>query len=333
MQRNIVLFVDDEANILNSIRRAVIDEEYKAMFAGSAAKALPILEQEPVSVIVTDMRMPEMDGLTFLKIVKEKYPAVVRMVLSGYTVLPQILATVNQADVFKFITKPWNMEDDLLRSVRQAVDYYNMQQERATFRDMLENRNAAYQKVLHKMEDTVSSYKQSTELLQELTLWKKQFQPATTEQASLLQDVFYQFIEALPVSKADLNADKLLKMFEKWSNSHDITATPIFAGPDPAACKLPVYPKIMLLFIEFFAAKMQAMAKEIILTFEINPEQNRLVIAFQIHLPDTKAAVLANFAGCFEFLSKLCAAYESRCRHQETDYGLLVMYDMEVLKS
>lgn len=116
-----VLFVDDEANVLSAIRRAVQDEEYEALFAKSGKEALALLETENIAVLVTDMRMPEMDGLQLLKLAKEQFPATVRMVLSGYTQLSQVLATVNHAMclallpnhgmmIFRALfTGPWNI--------------------------------------------------------------------------------------------------------------------------------------------------------------------------------------------------------------------------------
>lgn len=76
-ERNSVLFVDDEMNILSAIRRAVVDEPFQAFFANSGKEALKIMEEREIAVLVTDMRMPEMDGLQLLKIVKEEYPATI----------------------------------------------------------------------------------------------------------------------------------------------------------------------------------------------------------------------------------------------------------------
>jgi len=102
----IVLFVDDEPSILRSIERIVIREPYRKLFCGSATEALAVLEQEPVAVIVSDMRMPVMDGLTFLRHVREKFPGRVRLVLSGYAQVAQVLAAVNTGEVFRFLMKP-----------------------------------------------------------------------------------------------------------------------------------------------------------------------------------------------------------------------------------
>lgn len=71
MSKRTVLFVDDEVNVLNSLKRGLIGEEYDCEFVSSAKEALKILEKQDISVIVTDMRMPEMDGLTLLKIMND----------------------------------------------------------------------------------------------------------------------------------------------------------------------------------------------------------------------------------------------------------------------
>lgn len=171
MSQEKVLFVDDEVNVISAIRRTVMEESYMAFFAGSGAEALGIMEKHEISVIVTDMRMPVMDGLTLLKIVKEKYPKTVRVVLSGYTQLSQMLATINQGEIFKFITKPWTTEQDLLPVVRQAVEYYNLQVERDTLRENLAKRNLAYQNIFRAMEQKQVQEKEELHNLHKISGW------------------------------------------------------------------------------------------------------------------------------------------------------------------
>jgi len=155
-----VLFVDDESNVLSAIKRVVIDEDYTSFFAGSGDEALKIMEKHEMSVIVTDMRMPVMDGLTLLKIVKEKYPRTVRIVLSGYTQLSQMLVTINQGEIFKFITKPWTTDEGLRPVIKQGIDYYNLQVERDTLSDNLAKRNLAYQNIFRKIEQKTEQEKE-----------------------------------------------------------------------------------------------------------------------------------------------------------------------------
>jgi DNA-binding NtrC family response regulator len=130
MEKRTVLFVDDEEKILRSLKRGLLDEPYKTLFANSGKEALEILRKNEVHVIVTDMRMPEMSGLELLRIVKEKYPHIVRMVLSGYTQITTLLTAINQGEIYKFITKPWKLEEGFKPAVREAIEYYNLHNER-----------------------------------------------------------------------------------------------------------------------------------------------------------------------------------------------------------
>lgn len=178
MVKNTVLFVDDEQNILASIRRATEDEDFIAVFASSGEEALEIFEKRHISVIVTDMRMPEMNGLTLLKTIREKYPNTVRIVLSGYTQLSQVLATVNQGDIFQFIPKPWNMEEELLATVRRGIEHYNLAAERDRLQAGLAQKNQAYQSIFRAMEQKMANEKKDLASLRRInhwtcTFWKK----------------------------------------------------------------------------------------------------------------------------------------------------------------
>ena len=82
-----VLFVDDEANVILALKRMLrpLRNEWKMEFVTSGAEALGVLEKEKYDVVVTDMRMPEMDGAQLLETVREKYPGIVRIILSGFS--------------------------------------------------------------------------------------------------------------------------------------------------------------------------------------------------------------------------------------------------------
>ncbi len=130
MEKKTVLFVDDEEKILNSLKRGLLDEPYNSLFANSGEEALEILKENDVHVLVTDMRMPEMSGLELLKIVKEDYPHIVRVVLSGYTQITTLLTAINQGEIYKYITKPWKLEGEFKPAIREAIDYYTFQCQR-----------------------------------------------------------------------------------------------------------------------------------------------------------------------------------------------------------
>lgn len=199
MSGNTVLFVDDEINVLNSLRRGLMNQDYKCVFVQSGNEALKVLEKEEISVLVTDMRMPGMDGLSLLKIVKEKYPQTVRIVLSGYTQLQQILVTLNQADIFRYVTKPWKLEEEFIYVIRQSIDYYNLHRESNELKKALESRNVSYQNILKDMDEKISEGKKDIENLK--SLWEQTFQN--------VQDVILKTIENSPSSE---RTEKILKL-------------------------------------------------------------------------------------------------------------------------
>ncbi len=132
VEKRIVLFVDDDEIILRSIKIGFLDEIFNQLFAKSGQEALEILQKEQVHVIVTDILMPGMDGIELLKIVRERYPHIVRIVLSGYMDTSALHAEFNEGEIFKIVPKPWNLEKCLKEVVLKAIDHYNLQSEHNT---------------------------------------------------------------------------------------------------------------------------------------------------------------------------------------------------------
>jgi DNA-binding NtrC family response regulator len=130
MEKRTVLFVDDEERVLSCLKGGLLGEPYETLFASSGKEALEILEKNEVHVIVTDMRMPEMGGLELLRIVKKEYPHIIRMILSGFADIQTLLGSINQGEIFRFVTKPWDFDKEFKPAVRQAIDYYDLHSER-----------------------------------------------------------------------------------------------------------------------------------------------------------------------------------------------------------
>jgi DNA-binding NtrC family response regulator len=123
MRKANVLFVDDEELVLRSIERIVMREPYSGSYVSSADEALKLLKSASVDVVVSDMKMPVMDGLTFLKRVKVEHPDIVRIVLSGFSQVSQVLAAVNNGEVFRFLTKPLDEPDEFRHVIRAAIEH------------------------------------------------------------------------------------------------------------------------------------------------------------------------------------------------------------------
>jgi YesN/AraC family two-component response regulator len=135
-----VMFVDDEPQVLNAIRRVVRNEPYDPRFAAGGIQALEILKQTQVQVIVSDLNMPEMDGLALLKSVQQDYPETIRIVLSGVTDIDPILEAIHVGKVYRYITKPYN-ERELMLTVRQAVDTWLVQKQKRDLQTQLAEQN------------------------------------------------------------------------------------------------------------------------------------------------------------------------------------------------
>ena len=125
--RPIVLVIDDEVRSLEALRR-VLEEEFVILTASDVASAVAQMEHELVQAILCDQRMPDMTGVEFLTAVRERWPDTVRMIISGHTDSEDIIAGLNQAGIYRYITKPWE-PDELLAAVRDAVGLYSLQQE------------------------------------------------------------------------------------------------------------------------------------------------------------------------------------------------------------
>ncbi len=120
-----ILFVDDELQILKSLNRLFMDTQYELFTAESGKMALEILATEKIDMIITDMRMPEMDGCQLLERVKKLYPNSLRIILSGYTDKNTILEALKNNTAKLYILKPWE-NDKLLLLVDQLFETENL---------------------------------------------------------------------------------------------------------------------------------------------------------------------------------------------------------------
>lgn len=118
-----LLLVDDEPHVLSALTRLLRREGYRVLCAQSAAQALELLSTNSVQVILSDQRMPVMTGIQFLGKVKQLYPDIVRMVLSGYSELSALTDAINEGAIYRFLSKPWD-DDKVKMEVMLAFRHY-----------------------------------------------------------------------------------------------------------------------------------------------------------------------------------------------------------------
>lgn len=139
-QGGVVLFVDDEKNILSALRRLFHGSGNRVLLAESAEEGLALLEDEPVDVVVSDMRMPGMDGSAFLEEVRRRWPDVVRMLLTGFADVASTIQAINRGEVYRYITKPWD-DNDLRLIVRNAIAVRRLEKENQRLQEVTQRQN------------------------------------------------------------------------------------------------------------------------------------------------------------------------------------------------
>ena len=153
-----VLCVDDEQNILHSIKRLLRKEGYRLLTASSGVEGLKVLEENNVHLVLSDQRMPQMSGTEFLAEVKEKYPDVIRIILTGYTEVDSITESINKGNIYKFFLKPWN-DQNLKLEIGKALEQY----------DLIQANKMLHKKVLEQNEELKSINENLEERIRERT--------------------------------------------------------------------------------------------------------------------------------------------------------------------
>ena len=132
-----ILIVDDEDGVRSALRRTLRKEKYRLSYASSAAEALELLKHERPDVILCDHLMPGMTGLEFLKLCRLRWPDVGRIVLTGQAEMEVVIRAINDGEVFRFLTKPWD-DDELKLTLHEALRYVAETREKAALLKQLE---------------------------------------------------------------------------------------------------------------------------------------------------------------------------------------------------
>ena len=149
-----VLFVDDEANILASLKRLFRPQGYRIFIAVSGAAGLEIMAKEKVDLVVSDMRMPEMNGAQFLEQARQKWPDAVRILLTGYADIGSTIDAINKGQIYRYLSKPWE-DNDIIITVRQALERRALEHEKARLEALTLRQNEELKELNASLEDRV----------------------------------------------------------------------------------------------------------------------------------------------------------------------------------
>lgn len=149
-----VLCVDDEPNILSALRRLFRSAGLEVQVANSGAEGLQVLETRSFDVVVSDMRMPEMDGTAFLEKVRARWPDTVRLLLTGYSEINSIVGAINRGEIYRYVAKPWD-DNDMVLIVRQAIERKQLQAEKQRLEALTVEQNTALRELNASLEARV----------------------------------------------------------------------------------------------------------------------------------------------------------------------------------
>ncbi|MBV8781756.1 MAG: hybrid sensor histidine kinase/response regulator [Phycisphaerae bacterium] len=142
-KKHTILVVDDEADIVRSVQD-LLRKDWKVIGTTKATEALELMKGEEVHVIMSDQRMPGMTGVEFLSQARGDHPDAIRLLFTGYADIHAVIDAINQGNVYRYITKPWD-PDELQAILRQAAERYDMIVERKRLYAELETKNKQLQ--------------------------------------------------------------------------------------------------------------------------------------------------------------------------------------------
>ncbi|MEW5757359.1 MAG: HD domain-containing phosphohydrolase [Pseudomonadota bacterium] len=179
-----LLLVDDEQNILAALRRLFRPEGYRILLAGNGQEGLAVLEQEPVDLVISDMRMPVMDGAQFLEQVATRWPDTMRILLTGHADLSSAIAAINKGSIYKYIAKPWE-DNDLKLNVKHALNAKFLDQERRRLEILTRRQNEELKDLNANLERKVAE--RTAELQQAHESLKKSYASSIKTFAGLIE--------------------------------------------------------------------------------------------------------------------------------------------------
>ncbi|WP_028325622.1 HD domain-containing phosphohydrolase [Desulfatirhabdium butyrativorans] len=154
---HVLLLVDDEPSILHALQRVFRKERFSLLLATSGEQALRLIteSERPVSLIISDQRMPQMSGAEFLEKAKNLAPEAIRFLLTGYSDIKDVISAINKGEIHRYLTKPWD-DEALLVEVRQALEAYELQDENRRLADMVRQKNVELTTLMQELEHKVA---------------------------------------------------------------------------------------------------------------------------------------------------------------------------------
>lgn len=164
-----LLCVDDEENILSSLVRTFRPLNYRVLTATGGRRGLEILETEDIDLVISDMRMPEMNGAEFLGQVAVRWPGVIRILMTGYSDLDLTVSAINKGQIYHYLSKPWGV-NDIRSCIQRALEHKRLEHERLELLETVRRQHAEVMdlnaNLERKVEERVAEIEQMKTLLE-----------------------------------------------------------------------------------------------------------------------------------------------------------------------
>ena len=223
-KRPILLCVDDELSILKSLQRLFINTEVDLLLAESGAKALKMMEENKIDVIISDMRMPNMTGAEFLSLAAKNQPDAYRILMTGYADLPSTVSAINLGKIHRYIQKPWDNQE-LINVVDEGLSTYRLLRQNKILTAKVAAQNKQLKKMNMSLEEMVNQ--RTAQLKNTIKKYKALAVQREKEEAATLE-VLYNIISSYPPLSGEL-AQKISNTCESIAKSMKLSSEQITA--------------------------------------------------------------------------------------------------------
>ncbi|MCX6639307.1 MAG: response regulator [bacterium] len=176
-----ILVVDDEPDIIDFLKETLEVDGYRVYSALHGAGALKLIQQKTIDVILSDNRMPEMSGIELFEQVRKVSPETIRILMTGYADLSVAIESINRGWVYKFLTKPFKVEE-MLVSIRRAIEFH----------EIVKQKKALEEEIIHQKADLVKIVEERTNELRDLTRELERKNRRTTQQKNEIRRLYNQ---------------------------------------------------------------------------------------------------------------------------------------------
>ena len=215
--RAVVLLIDAHPDVLHSLTQLLRLEPFDLHSATCAAEALAILASQPVDLVMSAARLPDMDGASLLAHVHQHYPQTVRILLTSETDLTLIVKAINEGEIYRYLSKPWN-DEELLSALRQSLAHQHSERERARLEQLIQQQNDELKLLNATLEKRVAS--RTSELQQTADMLDLAYEELKHSYATGTE--VFSLLANLRLPRAKQTNRQIIELVRTWCVAHGV---------------------------------------------------------------------------------------------------------------